>query len=319
LLKEEFPSLRFVNLPGYNLKYGGESVITTLKIFFQIPKILIQINRERRWLNIFLRKENIGAIISDNRYGLHSKKIISIFITHQLCIKTPVGKPIERRLQQLNYSFSDNFSVCWIPDFEKNNSFAGELSHPKIFPKTPIHYIGLLSRFEKKEMPFIYRLLIVLSGPEPQRTILENILLKELKSFNEKTILIRGLPGEKNLITTDSNIEIHNHLPASELNGKICQAELVICRSGYSTVMDLARLGKKYIVIPTPGQTEQEYLADYLFQKKIALKINQKDFSLGEAIEASQQFPFEKYEKENNQLLAEAICALTKKIYSSKK
>jgi uncharacterized protein (TIGR00661 family) len=319
LLKQEFPSLRFVHLPGYKLKYGGKSVITTLKIFLQIPKILIQINRERQWLNIFLQKESFDAIISDNRYGLYSKKAISIFITHQLCIKTPFGNTIEKKLQQLNYSFINNFSWCWVPDFEKNNSLAGELSHPKVFPKIPVRYIGLLSRFEKKETPFIYKLLIVLSGPEPQRTSLENILLKELKSFHEKTILIRGLPGEKKLIAAAANIEIHNHLPASGLNEKICQSELVICRSGYSTIMDLLRLGKKCIVIPTPGQTEQEYLADYLFEKKIALKINQKDFSLSQAIETGQQFSFEKYEERDNQLVDEAINELTERISSSKK
>jgi UDP-N-acetylglucosamine transferase subunit ALG13 len=280
---------------------------------------LIQINREYRWLNTFLKKENVSAIISDNRYGLHSKKIISIFITHQLCIKTPFGKRAEKNLQKLNFRYIDKFSMCWVPDFANDNSLAGELSHPKILPATSVRYIGALSRFEKKEMPFIYRLLILLSGPEPQRTILENILLKQLKSFTAKTILVRGLPGEKKSISMPSDIEIHNHLSASGLNEKICQSELVICRSGYSTVMDLARLGKKCIVIPTPGQTEQEYLAGYLFQKKIALKINQKDFSLREAIEAAQQFPFERYEEENNQLLDEAINELTEKVYSSKK
>jgi uncharacterized protein (TIGR00661 family) len=319
LLKNEFPSLRFVNLPGYRLKYGKKSVNTTLKIFLQIPKILIQINREKRWLNIFLKKESIDAVISDNRYGFHSKKIISIFITHQLCIKTVFGKMIEKKLQQINYKCINKFSFCWVPDFEKNNSLAGELSHPKIFPNIPIGYIGPLSRFEKKENPINYKLLILLSGPEPQRTILENIFLNELKSSHDKTILVRGLPGEKKSMGVPSNVEVYNHLSASELNKKICQSELVICRSGYSTVMDLARLGKKSIMIPTLGQTEQEYLADYLFEKKIAVKINQKEFSLRKAIEIAENFSFEKYEEENNQLLDEAINKLTEKIYSSKK
>lgn len=308
-----------MNLPGYRLRYGRKSVITTLKIFFQIPKILIQINRENRWLNIFLRSESIDAIISDNRYGLHSKKIISVFITHQLQIKTPLGKIADKILQKLNYRYIDKFSACWVPDFENNNSLAGKLSHPHIFPETPVQYVGLLSRFAKKETSTLYKILILLSGPEPQRTILENIILNDLKSFNEKTIFIRGLPGGKKIITAPSNVEVHNHLSAKELNEKICQSEIVICRSGYSTVMDLARLRKKSIMIPTPGQTEQEYLAEYLSKNKLILKINQNDFSLAQAIEAAEKFPYKELEEKNYNLLEEAIDKLKDSILNSKK
>ena len=306
-------------MPGYRLRYGRKSVITTLKIFFQIPKILIQINRENRWLNIFLRRESIDAIISDNRYGLHSKKIISVFITHQLQIKTPFGKITDKILQKLNYRYIDKFSVCWVPDFKNNNSLAGKLSHPGIFPGIPVHYIGLLSRFAKKETSAFYKILILLSGPEPQRTILENIILNDLKLYNEKTILVRGLPEEKKIITVSSNVEVHNHLSATELNEKICQSEIVICRSGYSTIMDLARLRQKSIMTPTPGQTEQEYLAEYLFKKKLVLKINQKDFSLAQAIEAAGKFPYKEFEEKNSNLLEEAINKLKDSIYNSKK
>ena len=319
LLKDEFPSLVFLSLPGYRLKYGTKNLSTVLKIILQIPKILIQINRENKWLNGILRQENIDIIISDNRYGLYSRKIISVFLTHQLYIKTVFGKTVERKLQQLNYKYINQFSVCWVPDFENDNMLAGELSHPKIFPKIPVQYIGPLSRFEKKKPAIIYKLLILLSGPEPQRTILENIFLDELKFYEEKTILIRGLPGEKNVIKASSDIEIHNHLSSSELNIIICHSEIVICRSGYSTIMDLARLGKNSIMIPTPGQTEQEYLADYLSQKKLAMKINQNDFSLREALEAFAEFSFRKYEEEENQLLDAAINKLTEQFHASKK
>jgi uncharacterized protein (TIGR00661 family) len=316
LLQDEFPLLRHVPLRGYRLKLGGKSVNTTLKILVQIPKILIQINREHRWLKIFLKKEHVHAVISDNRYGLHSKKIISIFITHQLCIKTPFGKTFEKKLQRLNYHFIDKFSMCWVPDFSNENPLAGHLSHPSTLPATPVRYVGPLSRFEKKEAPCIYRLLILLSGPEPARTILEKILLKKLESFNEKIIFVRGLPGEKKIIPSAPNVEMYNHLSASRLNEKICQSSLVICRSGYSTVMDLTKLGKKCILIPTPRQTEQEYLADYLFQKKIALKVNQKDFSLPQALVAAEQFSFVKQEHQDDQLLEAAIRALTKTLYN---
>jgi UDP-N-acetylglucosamine transferase subunit ALG13 len=308
-----------VNLPGYRLTYGRKSVITTLKIFLQIPKILIQINREKRWLNIFLRREGIDAIISDNRYGLYSKKIISVFITHQLQIKTPFGKFIDNILQKLNYKYINQFSACWIPDFENNNALAGKLSHPEILPGIPVHYIGLLSRFAKKETSALYKILILLSGPEPQRTVLENIILNGLKSYSEKIILVRGLPGETRIINVPFNVEVHNHLSSMELNEKICQSEIVICRSGYSTVMDLARLRQKSIMIPTPGQTEQEYLAEYLFKNKLILKINQKNFSLAEAIEAAGKFPYKEFEEKKYNLLEKAISKLQDSMHGSKK
>ncbi len=319
LLALEFPSLRFISLRGYRLNYGGKSVITTLKIILQIPKILIQINRENRWLNIFLKKEHIDAIISDNRYGLYSKKIISVFITHQLCIKTPFGKMVEKKLQQLNYRYINNFNSCWVPDFEGTGGLAGELSHPKIFPATGISYLGLLSRFEKRSRVAIYKLLMLLSGPEPQRTVLENIFLRELKSFTGKAILVRGLPEEKKSIIISPDTDVYNHLSASELNNKMCESDMVICRSGYSTVMDLARTGNKTVMIPTPGQTEQEYLASYLVEKKWALKIDQKDFSLPEAIRAAESFPYTQFGENDNSLLQEAIKKLTVDINNAKK
>ncbi len=311
LLKTEFPSLKYLNLKGYRLKYGGNGLFTVFKIICQIPKILIQINREKGWINDIIDKENIDIVISDNRYGLYSQKIISVFLTHQLQIKTPFGEMIEKKLQQINYKYINQFSVCWVPDFEKEKILAGELSHPKKLPKIPVRYIGLLSRFEKKKTSVIYSQMILLSGPEPQRTVLENIFLRDLKSSDEKIILVRGLPNEKKMIDVPSNIEIHNHLSASELNERILQSEIIICRSGYSTMMDLARLGKKCIVIATPGQSEQEYIADYLSEKKIVMKINQNDFSLHNAPDAAKKFPFKRYEEGDNKLLDDAIRELS--------
>ncbi len=312
LLKSEFTSLKFLELRGFGLKYGRNKLSTILKILWQIPKILIRVNQENKWLDKIIGEENFDIIISDNRYGLYSKKIISVFITHQLYIKTPFGKLLEKKLQQINYKYINRFSVCWIPDFENENMLAGKLSHPKSLPKIPVEYIGLLSRFEKKETANFFKLMILLSGPEPQRTALENIFLKELNFYDQKTILVRGLPFEKSTIHNSSNIEIHNHLSSSELNDAMCKSELVICRSGYSSVMDLAKLGKKSIMIPTPGQSEQEYLADYLCEKKYAMKINQNDFSLQDALEAAKSFPFKKYKEDNERLLDDAISNLLK-------
>ena len=319
LLQNEFPQLKIVALKGYRLHYGQNSWQTIIKILIQIPKILTAINREKRWLQQFLEQEKIDAVISDNRYGMFSKKVLSIFVTHQLLIKLPFGKWAEKKLQALNYKYINHFSACWVPDVGNENALAGELSHPSMPPKTPVKYIGLLSRFEKKEVPIIYKAIIILSGPEPQRTILEKKIITELSEFKEKAILIRGLPNEKNSINISPLVEVYNHLSGTELNMKICQSEWVICRSGYSSIMDLMRLGKKSILIPTPGQSEQEYLGQYLLEKKWALKIAFNHFSLQQAINDAENFSFVKYNEGVEPLLDNAIENLLWEIKEQKK
>ena len=173
-----------------------------------------------------------------------------------------------------------------MPDVEGKESLAGQLSHPSLLPKIPAKYIGLLSRFTTLVMNENIDLLVMLSGPEPQRTILEEILLEQLKAIKLKTVLLRGLPAEKNKIYSENKlVEILNHLPANDLNKLICSSNIIVSRSGYSTVMDIAVLQKQSILIPTPGQTEQEYLAKYLAEKNYCITVNQEKFDLQKEIE----------------------------------
>jgi predicted glycosyltransferase len=322
LLELEFPALPFVELPGYGIKYGKNRAFTVLKIITLIPKILIRIKREKAWFRRFIVQERPDAVISDNRYGLHSREVFSVFMTHQLNIKTPFGKISDRLLQMINYRAIGRFSICWIPDWaidtkdgsSKKIPLAGLLSHPEKLPVIPLRYIGVLSRFEKISgngsfenvgRPENCDLLILLSGPEPQRTILERMIVGQLPGFNGKTVLVRGLPGglsglqgERSpwslspLSASNPLLTVYEHLPAGLLNRVIFGAALVISRPGYSSVMDLLKLGKKCIFVPTPGQTEQEYLGGYLFEKRLALSLLQSGFSLMAALSMAAQFDF---------------------------
>jgi UDP-N-acetylglucosamine transferase subunit ALG13 len=315
LLQLEFPSLRFIELGGYRLKYGKNHLQTLLRLFFQIPKILIQIKRENSWLKRLLETERLDAVIADNRYGLYSSKLFSVFITHQLCIQTPFGKVVERKLQKINYRFINKFDCCWVPDFEKENALAGKLSHPKKLPPVPVQYIGLLSRFEKMVSPVISKdLLVLISGPEPQRTIFEKLVWKQLISFNGKATVVRGMPGQKHTIPVPDHVDIYNHLSSGELNRIICESAFIISRSGYSTIMDLVKLGSKSILVPTPGQAEQEYLAAHLSKNKIAMSYNQQDFLLPDALEKGKHFPYMNYENLDSSLLKKAIEDIIKKL-----
>lgn len=294
LLREEFPSLPFLPLKGYRIKYGKSGL--TGKILLQVPSILRSIKEENKWLKKQVSNHGFDAVISDNRYGLYHEKIFSVFITHQLYIKSSLGKWSEKILQQWNYKLINKFNECWIPDEEGENNLAGELSHPGKLPSIPVKYIGPLSRFTSfsplGDGGIRGHLLIILSGPEPQRTILENNVIDQIVNYPATATIVRGLPGEKNIIPSTNTIHFYNHLSTEELNTEAMKAEFIISRSGYSTIMDIACVQKKSILIPTPGQTEQEYLADHLRKKQFAFCIDQKGFSLLKNIEEARNFEY---------------------------
>ncbi len=253
--------------------------------------MVFTIYKEHRWLKKAIEKYNIDAVISDNRFGMYNNKVPCIYITHQLLIKT--GNSITEKIaQQIHYHFIKKYKECWVPDF-KEDGLAGELSNPKNIPGNA-KYIGCLSRFENQnDLQKKYDLLISISGPEPQRTIFEKQLLNDLKKYIGLVLFIRGLPDDKGVMPNTESIEFKNHLSGNELNLAMLQSKMVISRCGYTTVMDLVKLNKKAILIPTPGQTEQEYLAKYLRKKKIFFTINQNAFSLNKNLLQAQDFTFD--------------------------
>ena len=290
LLKNEFPELAFLPLMGYRMKYSRMKYFLFWKILTQFPKIVFTIYKEHLWLKKIVKEYKFDAVISDNRFGMYHSKIPSVYITHQLLIKTG-NSIIEKIAKRIHYYFIKKYNECWVPDFEVNG-LAGELSHPKKLPGE-VKYLGALSRFELTVVEKKYDLLISISGPEPQRTIFEHQILDQLKSYSGKVLFTRGLPETSEEIKYDDpSIEIKNHLPAGELNEAILQSDMIISRCGYTTVMDMIKLKKKAILIPTPGQTEQEYLAGYLMKKKIFYTTSQKNFILQESLQQAQSFPF---------------------------
>ena len=300
LLQKEFPDIQFIGLKGYRIQYSRYKFWMPAKLLLQLPILIYRIYTENRWLKKSVKALRINAVISDNRMGLFHKRIPCVYITHQLTIKTGV-RFTESIAQKIHYHFINKFNACWVPDAKGALNLAGALSHPAILPKVPVIYLGPLSRFEKKKVESKYDLCIILSGPEPQRTVFEKIILKDLHKVEGKVCLVRGLPGEtRTLQLNNSSIEIKTHLPADELNYIILQSKIIISRCGYSTVMDLVKLQKKAVLIPTPGQTEQEYLAKYLHAQQLFYCINQHDFSLQEAIKNVIFFEFKQSQVKQN-------------------
>lgn len=303
LLQEEFPNLKILDLKGYKVKYSRRKSLFSLKILMQLPKIFSAIRHEKNWLNKIVAEEKIDAIISDNRFGLYHNRIPCAYITHQLCIQTG-NAMLNKIVQEMHYHYINKFDTCWIPDNKNGNDLCGALSHPSIFPRTHIDYIGILSRCKKIVVTKKYDFLLLISGPEPQRSIFESMLLKEFEGSSFSFVLLRGTPGNSGeLKLKNSKAKVFNHLPGDDLNILIQESETVIARSGYSTIMDLARLQQKAVLIPTPGQTEQEYLAGYLMEKHMFYCVDQEEFSLKDVIEImrSWEHDFSNFNTEMNE------------------
>ena len=290
LLKQEFPQLEFVPLPGYKIKYSKNKRWFLLKLLIQFPGVLYSLLREHRWLNKVKQELHLSAVISDNRFWLFNRSIVSIYITHQLSVKTG-NKLSDKIATQIHSNISKNYTQRWIPDFGIKKNLAGDLSRTVKLRQSDC-FLGCLSRFEKKSsLETNIDLLVILSGPEPQRTIFEDLLLNQLSEFSGSVLFVRGLPGQAAL--PPANVTVLNHLPSVGLNEVIERSEMIISRSGYTTIMDLVKLGKKAILVPTPGQTEQEYLADHLLQQKMFLTMPQEKFYLKAALQQATVFPFD--------------------------
>lgn len=282
LLGAEFPELEFLPLSGYGIRYGHSGWGTTLRLLSQLPALNRAIQSENEWLAGLLQKRTIDFVISDNRYGLYHPQLPSAILTHQLTIRPPWGSLGSGLLNKWNYRHLEKFTECWVPDLEERmNSLAGDLSHPQKLPAIPVRYIGPLSRFHYQDYPVSPgKVLVLLSGPEPARTAWEEKLIRELPQYSGKVTLVRGLPSGGPALASYPQLTIYDHLPAHELQLEIAAADWVIARAGYSTIMDLVTMKKKAILVPTPGQSEQEYLAKYLKDKKMFHAVSEKEFSL---------------------------------------
>ena len=283
LLSAEFPKIEIIRFAGYNIKYP-KFLPMSISMLLQAPKLLWKIKKENTALAEIIKDYNIDAVISDNRFGLHSNQVPCAFITHQLQIQSPY---FTKSIRKFNYQYINKYTACWVMDDEKLN-LAGELSKPNTLPNNT-SYIGIQSRFEKQEVEKKYDYLAVVSGPEPQRTILEKGLTNALKDRKEKSLIVLGKP-EADSSEQIGSLTIKSHLNAKDLNTAILRSELIICRPGYSTIMDLAKLEKKAIFIPTPGQTEQEYLAANFKQNGICYSQKQANFDFEKAITESKKY-----------------------------
>ena len=274
LLRKHFPQLRFCQFAPLRLHYS-KSHSQVWAIVRSFPHLLVWAIKDYILLRALLKTEHFDRIVSDNRLGLYSKKVESIYITHQLRIHLTNGwRWAEQIATHLHARVYARYNKVWVPDRKKEeNSLAGELSYlsPKQIKRyhleSKIEYIGPLSRFanhpQMKKPDCIYHTVCLLSGLEPHRTLLEQELIERYQDSPERVLIIKGLIGTPNMRITQRQITMIPTLDDNALVQVLLYATHIIARSGYSTIMDFEALGilHKAELIPTPGQPEQEYLA----------------------------------------------------------
>ena len=291
LLQKEFPQLKSYQLPSYNIEFTKGKRLK-FKLFLNIPRFLITAIKEREVTKDIISKENVSGIISDNRFGVRDIKIPSVYITHQLNVLSGNTTSITSRFHQKIIS---KFDECWVPDSINKPRLSGDLSRLKM-KGLKVKFIGTISRFKRKSTINKYDLLVVLSGPEPQRSILEKKLLVQLKDYNKKVLFVRGVISNDQVPYRNEKLEVVNYMLTEKLKQVICESEVVLSRSGYSTIMDLNQLEKKAFFIPTPGQFEQEYLAKRMDELNIAPFADQDNFELSMIEKLKSYKGFEKTE-----------------------
>lgn len=284
LLKREFPDLEHVRLPAYTVEYPVDANMAW-SMFKELPKMYQGLVAERALLDTIITERKIDAVISDNRWGIYSKRVPSIYIVHQIRILlSPFLRWGQGIIDAANARLIRSFSEVWIPDFGTADRLTGELTHDSLLPKNAF-FIGPLSRLKKitsfkKELD----VLVILSGPEPQRTIFEKIAVDQLKQTTMRALVVRGTPERQLKMKISENLSLISSLTSDELSEAIAASHIIISRPGYSTVMDLSLLGANAIFVPTPQQTEQEYLARRLKDRRICYSETQENFSLTHAV-----------------------------------
>jgi predicted glycosyltransferase len=285
-LKNEFPHLIALELPSYGIEYTKKGAHFKWKLLLNGPTMMSAIVKEQQLVDQWVNEYQLKGIISDNRLGVRNKQVPSVFITHQLKVLSGTTTWLSSKIHQ---HFIAKFSECWVPDVEGTPNLSGRLGHLKS-TNLPIKYIGVLSSMQKKEVPLKYQLLVLLSGPEPQRTLLEEKLTDTLRDNKFKTLFIRGKVAEQQQIEQVNQITFYNYMQREELEQAFNESEMVLSRSGYTTIMDVSVLQKKAFFIPTPGQYEQEYLAGYYKELKIANSSTQDDFKIKDVFDSATEY-----------------------------
>ncbi len=289
LLRGEFPELEVLPMVAYRIRYASSRLRLYASFPAMLARILLAAHREHRMLELLAKAHRIDVVISDSRFGCHTRTARCVYLTHQVCVRFPLGFTwLERLIHAGHLHAIAAYDELWLPDIPGTHNLTGELTGKRAIPVTH-RYVGPLSRFAGRppaggtdESPDI---LVMLSGPEPQRTILEAMIARQLDHFPGRAIVLCGTPGAERERRSGNHVFLA-HLSGERLHALLLGAKSLVCRAGYTTIMELVSLGRPAVLIPTPGQTEQEFLARRLARQGRFVSREQTGFDLKEALAA---------------------------------
>ena len=284
LLKREFPDLPALELPAYDVRYPKKRLLYFL--ILQMPKVIGALTREHRQIEDWIDEYRIDAVISDNRLGCYTDKAPCVVLSHQLRIFTQpaligmIATFLHRRILR-------RYNSCWVPDLEGAGNLSGQLAHNA--PMANLRYLGPLTRMRPGTAGEKYDVLAILSGPEPLRSEWERLIIQQAGALPYRWLIVQGLPEKQEQSFPHPHVEVRSFMNSQQLNQAILESRIILSRTGYSTVMDLAVLGKKAFLVATPGQPEQEYLADYGHRKGWYYTQRQDQLDLKKGLEEAEK------------------------------
>jgi uncharacterized protein (TIGR00661 family) len=271
MLKKEFPGCNFIFFQDYPAPYSSTRFFLP-KFALSIPNLTKALADEKKIADRLLSDNKYDIVISDSRLGVYSDKIPSFFISHQLRFSLPYYiKPVETFSLYINEYFHKRFERIIIPDNNPDTvCLSGKLCQStRKITNTKAYYAGILCPSHKMDMHEDLDFLISISGPEPQRSKLEEILLRQVQKLPGEKMVLLGRPTENFEKKLDKDTTVKSYVSHEEKNHLMIRAKFIISRSGYTTMMEMAELGKKRgLFTPTPGQTEQEYLSKYYEEQR---------------------------------------------------
>ena len=311
-IRSELPGIACLSFPGFQPVYS-EYLPQYIVILIQLPVLIYHIIREHFILKKLIALHSIDMVISDNRFGLWNKNIRTVYITHQPGIAFPpffsilefIGVYLHRKIIR-------RYSLCFIPDLPGEPNLTGRLSHGLKLPDN-VRFIGILSRFSGGDQSHNFPehktgiITVILSGPEPQRGILEKKLTDILKKRGQGAVILGGKPHENIRTEVSGNIIYYSHTSRREMQEIISGSDMIIARAGYTTIMELVSLNCSAVLIPTPGQTEQEYLATRLSHMGWFTHIPQKKLNGTIHFDAVIPDRFENIIEQSRELLDKAL------------
>lgn len=314
-LRQHFPDCGTIDLPDYPAPYSNTRFFLP-RFLASLPLMLRAVADERKNIASILSREKFDLVISDNRLGVYSEDIPSLFITHQLHYHLPlIAWPCELAAIWLNAFLHSRFRQVIVPDNPPGPlALAGKLSRANSEPtRSRVFYAGILTSTRKQNIPRDLDYLFLISGPEPQRTRLEEILLPRIRELDGTSIVLLGSPNGNKTRAVSDQCTVIPYATTEEKECLMNRARFIVCRSGYTSMMELAELHKHHaLLIPTPGQTEQEYLSWYYRKRGWFYSTRQHQLDLSRDIERAGSgtgFPSMPGTKENVSRLYDIVLA----------